>query len=320
MNNETRTEYTGLIGQVNQIRERTGVSVTDIGKQSGVSKSVLSLFLSGKYTGDNAGVAAKLTRWVEGNQARNSLQQKMRRDPDFVDLPTCQQWLGVFEYAQLASDIGVITGAPGTSKTVTAQHYANSRSNVWLLTADSSIRTPRGILREVAEVVGCSVTRGPRLMRELISCLRDTQGLLIVDEAQHLTTPALDQLRALNDRAGIGIAWIGNEPLRGRIEGLGREASYAQIFSRVGMWKSRRRPTGGDLDSLIAAWGVEDEQVKKTLRWIGSREGGLRELNKTLRFAWYLAGHDGRDELTLADVEGGWNQRRSTPLPKKLEV
>lgn len=320
MNNETSPEYTDLIAQVNEIRQTSGLGITDIARQCGSSKTVISQFLAGKYPGDKHSVAEKLTRWVEGNHARNTLQQKMRSDPDFVKLPTCEQWLGVFEYAQLASDIGVITGAPGTSKTVTAQYYAASRSNVWLLTADSSIRTPRGILREVAEVVGCSVTRGPRLMRELISCLRDTQGLLIVDEAQHLTTPALDQLRALNDRAGIGIAWIGNEPLRGRIEGLGREASYAQIFSRVGMWKCRHSPTRGDLDSLISAWGVDDAEVRKTLYWIGSREGGLRELNKTLRFAWFLAGHEGRDELTLADVESGWNQRRSTPLPKKREV
>lgn len=158
------------------------------------------------------------------------------------------------------------------------------------------------------------------MMREVINRLRDTGGLLIIDEAQHLTTAALDLLRALNDRAGIGIAWIGNEPLRGRIEGMGREASYAQIFSRVGMWKSRHNPTKADLNQLIDAWGVEGEPVRKTLRWIGSREGGLRELNKTLRFAWFLAGSEGRDELTQADVEAGWNQRRPTALPKKMEA
>lgn len=70
---------------------------------------------------------------------------------------------------------------------------------------------------------------------------------------------------------------------------------------------------------MIAEWGVSDPEVETVLRWIGGREGGLRELNKTLRFAWYLAGSAGRDELTVADVEAGWNERRPSPLPKRVE-
>ena len=320
MNNETGNKYNSLIEQVNNIQRRTGLTWTEIGRQSGINKTVVSLFMKGKYTGDNDKIADALSRWVEANQARTTMRQKMRAAPDFVFLPSCQRWWQVFEYAQMAQDIGVITGAPGTSKTATAQHYCQNSSNAWLVTADSSIRTPRAILREVAEVVGCPAVRGPRMMREVINRLKDTGGLLIIDEAQHLTTPALDLLRSLNDRAGIGIAWIGNEPLRGRIEGMGREASFAQIFSRVGMWKSRHNPTKADLNQLIDAWGVESAEVRKTLQWIGSREGGLRELNKTLRFAWFLAGSQGRDELTEADVEAGWNQRRPTALLKKMEA
>lgn len=141
----------------------------------------------------------------------------------------------------------MITGAPGTSKTMTARHYCQNSSNAWLVTADSPLRTPRAILQEVAEVVDCSVKKGPRLMSALIRRLQDTQGLLIVDEAQHLTTAALDQLRALNDRAGIGIAWIGNEPLRGRIEGMGREASFARYSAAWGCGRTAGNPPGKTL-------------------------------------------------------------------------
>ncbi|MXV35805.1 MULTISPECIES: AAA family ATPase [unclassified Saccharibacter] len=313
------TSHTDLINTIKAIQERNGLSQSQISRESGIPKGTLNQFLAGKYTGDNDKVALKAQRWVDTNTNRHQLRQKLRQAPDFVMLPSCERWMNVFEYAQIAQDIGVITGAPGTSKTMTAEYYCSINSNAWLITADSSLKTPHAILRDIAETVDAPVKNGSRLMSGLIKRLRGTQGLLIIDEAQHLTTAALDQLRALNDRAGIGIAWIGNEPLRGRIEGMGREASYAQIFSRVGMWKNRRKPTKGDLDHMLSQWGTMESDVSTLLRWIGSQEGGLRELNKTLRFAWFIASNDGRDSLRISDIEMGWNERRPQPLPKRAE-
>lgn len=60
--------------------------------------------------------------------------------------------------------------------------------------------------------------------RATSSRLKGTQGLLIVDEAQHLSAGAIDQLRAVHDRAEVGLALLGNEEVWSRIDGGGRKA------------------------------------------------------------------------------------------------
>lgn len=57
----------------------------------------------------------------------------------------------------------------------------------------------------------CDLRPGPsggsaRLEEELTGRLRDILGLLVVDEAQHLTTKALEGLRSLHDATGTGLA------------------------------------------------------------------------------------------------------------------
>ncbi|UMM63791.1 AAA family ATPase [Aristophania vespae] len=318
MNEEVKTAHSALIAEIRKLQKEDGLTLAQITRESGIAKSTVSQFLSGQYGGNNEKIAEQAQKWLDTYKARHQLNGKLRTEPEFILLPSSKQWVQLFEYAQMAGDIGVITGAPGTSKTVTAEYYCKTNSNAWMVTASSSLRSPRALLEEIAEIIDSPVKSGSGVMRGLIKRLRNTGGLLIIDEAQHLSTESLDQLRGLNDQAGIGLAWIGNEPLRGRIEGMGQSKSNAQIFSRVGMWKARTKPLKTDLEQLKDAWGVTNPELDKLLFWIGSREGGLRELSKTLRFAYFIAGSEGRTELQASDIEAGWTQRKSSSLPNSL--
>ena len=74
-------------------------------------------------------------------------------------------------------------------------------------------RSMAGCLERVAMACGLrAVNARPwRLEAEIADRVRGTHGLLIVDEAQHLDTRALEVLRGLHDQAGIGLALMGNE-------------------------------------------------------------------------------------------------------------
>ena len=50
-------------------------------------------------------------------------------------------------------------------------------------------------------------------MKSLVDYLRGTKRLLIIDEADQLTLDALQAVRSLNDKAGIGIVLAGNNKL-----------------------------------------------------------------------------------------------------------
>ncbi|WP_255436129.1 AAA family ATPase [Salinispora sp. H7-4] len=152
--------------------------------------------------------------------------------------------------------IGLCHGPPGVGKTLSARRYAR-----WDL-VEHAVQTfkffhaetiPREILDTRSAVYTPKVHNSPgRLEKELahiqdrVSWMVQTlqhpdhnppmlsrhQGrfaeLLLVDEADRLKTPTLEQLRDRHDRTGMGLILIGMPGIEKRL------ARYPQLYSRVG--------------------------------------------------------------------------------------
>ena len=103
------------------------------------------------------------------------------------------------------------------------------------------------------------------MMEEVRTRLAGTNKVVIVDEAQHLKLPAIEELRSLSDpdiatgTPGNGVCLIGNSEVYDRIRGKA-QAEFAQIFTRVKMPRQYRssRITKEDVRSLFPA--VNDEK------------------------------------------------------------
>lgn len=292
-----------------------GMSLSQAAQESGIAKGTLSAWLPGKYLGRTENVDEKAQKWLDSLRTRSQVRKLMPRDPAFIETPSAIIFRSVFEYAQTGPDIGLITGNAGVGKTMSAEAYRDETPNVWLMTADSSMRSPTAVLRELTEIVDAAEKRGPRMMASLIRRVQGSHGLIIVDEAQHLQTEAIDLLRTINDRAKIGLVFMGNEPLKGRIEGMSRDTSYAQIFSRIGMRKNRKQPQAKDTRAIFDAWGIEDTGLFQICRWIAGQPGGLRSMNKTLRYASMIAASDERNQITERDIQSAWSSLTNGELP-----
>ena len=70
------------------------------------------------------------------------------------------------------------------------------------------------------------------MMQRIITKLSGTNSLIIIDEARHLTTKAFDTIRAINDKAHIGIVYAGNPEILRRMYGR-QEEELDQLYSRV---------------------------------------------------------------------------------------
>jgi DNA transposition AAA+ family ATPase len=142
--------------------------------------------------------------------------------------------------------------------------------------------------------------------------LRHTNGLLIIDEAQHLTVNALDQVRSIYDDVKIGIALVGNEHVYGRMTGGTRAAYLDRLFSRIGMRVQLKRASEGDVETFVKAWGVTDRACMQEMRAIASKPGALRVLGKVLGMAAAFAKGAGRD-ICCEDVRAAWKRIGEQP-------
>ena len=132
--------------------------------------------------------------------------------------------------------IGVCQGPPGVGKTLSAQTY-NQGLGTTLAAGYPILFTPQ--VANNARQIAVEITRlreAGRFRRWMARTPAelgmwpppDRTDLIIVDEADRLKTPGLEQLRDICDRADIGLVLIGMPGLDKRL------ARYPQLYSRVG--------------------------------------------------------------------------------------
>lgn len=279
-----------------------GLSQSAVAKEAGFSVPTLSQWLNGIYPGNNEAVETKLRIWLEAYQARQAADEQLPQAPSFVPTQTATRVIGALSYAQIAGDIAVAYGAAGLGKTTACTQYQQSRPNVWVATmtpASSGVVTS---LEEICEALGISSGGGAlKMFRAVIKRVRDTHGLLVIDEAQHLSTAALDQIRSIHDATGIGIALVGNEGVYARMAGGRNSVALDRLFSRIGRRLSLRSVIDADIKLLVKAWGITDAKCTTTLVEVAKRPGALRALTKTLRLASMQAAAEKRS-VSCEDV------------------
>jgi DNA transposition AAA+ family ATPase len=204
-----------------------------------------------------------------------------------------------------------VAAGAGVGKTTTAEEYKRTRPNVYLATMRPTTSGTHTMLAEIAEVMGIEERSANKLSRAIGRKVQGSNALLIIDEAQHLQSSALDELRSLHDAWKVGIALVGNQTVYTRLEGQGRQSSLAQLFSRVGMRLTQSKPRTEDVTTLVGAWGVSDPKMIKTLQAIAGKPGALRGVSKTLRLATMVA-NGGDGPLSDAHLRGAWKQLGDT--------
>jgi len=289
------------------LNAKNAPSQAAVSRESGVSPSALNQWINGRYAGDNQAIEMKLEQWVSAYHMRRARERTLPEAPDWISMPTSERVLATLSYAQYAGDIALIYGAAGVSKTVSCRHYAATNPAVWLATMSPASARTVPALEEVAEAVGLHETGGgAKLQRMIIRRIRSTYWLLIIDEAQHLTLPALDELRALHDATGIGLALVGNEAIYARMTGGNRAAYLDRLYSRVGKRLHLVRAATKDIDELVKAWGLPLKDCSDLCRAIAAKPGGgLRGLTKTLRLASMFAAGAHRS-LVGTDIRAAW--------------
>jgi DNA transposition AAA+ family ATPase len=283
-----------------------GISQAQIARESDIHASVLSQWMGGTYPGDNAGVERKLAAFLAARRERALERSRAAAAPEWIDTPTSRRILTALTWAQAEGDIAVIYGSAGAGKTRSIQHYHRTAPAVWVATMTPSSAGVAGSLAEIAEAIGLEASGSPRAMfKSLCKRLKETNGLVIIDEAQHLGVQALDQIRAIHDETGIGIALVGNEAVYARMTGGNRAAYLDRLYSRIGNRVRISPATQADLQAVATAWGLSYAPLKDLLTDIAGRGGAIRAVTKVLRRAAAMAAAAG-EPIGQAQIAAAW--------------
>ena len=275
--------------QVRAAIDARGLTQTGIAREAGIAPTTLSEFLAGRYTGNNSVIAAKLTSWLKALADRAAVPSALVGTPDFVETSIAVAVLDALDYARIAGNLVVVIGEPGVGKTTALAHYRESTNNVWLMTASSDTAALVPMLDELSLSVGVEPTShggAAGLRRAIERKIRDTRGVLVVDEGQHLDFKAMESLRSIHDRTRIGLVIAGHPDLE---ENLRRSP---QANSRVSRRVVLRQPTRSDVVEVAAVVAGEhlpigDREVDYLLAF-AQLPGGLRWVVNILKMALYL--------------------------------
>jgi DNA transposition AAA+ family ATPase len=309
-------EMDHLRDEVKRIRAEEKLSWGDINHQSNIAKSTLSSWTDDKYAGDNEAIAQKVQLWLDARDEQAEMQELMPAEPVFMPTQTAKSILSRLKYAQILGDFALISGGPGLGKTSAIKQYAASRPRVTVATMAPTTKSINAMLSCIVDAMDGSLLASSttKLGHRVRKSIGDGKGaLLIIDEAQQLSELAIEELRAIHDQTGIGLALVGNAEIYTRLDGAARQANFAQVTSRIGVKFNQNRPTRKDVEIILDGMGVDNKPSRQFLHKVAQKPGALRAVCKCVNVARIIANGQGR-EMEYRDLKSGWASLGHDPV------
>lgn len=268
LNSEPRKELKSLM-------EEKGLSLSSVSRALGISLTVLSQWLSNSYPGNVTKIDAAVKSFLERQKER---LKASRKQTVFVMTSVAQKVFEVARICHLDEEIGVCYGHAGLGKTEAIKEYTRRNPDVLLIEADLGC-TAKVVFAEIHKKLGME-GRGSihDMFEDVISKLRDSGRLIIADEAENLPYKALELLRRVHDKAGIGILLVGMPRLLSNLRG--KKGEYAQLYSRVGIAGKLESLRPQDTEKIILSAIPSSNGLWKTFH--EASNGNTRVLGKLL--------------------------------------
>jgi DNA transposition AAA+ family ATPase len=283
-----------------------GYTQAKLGAEMGVPAGTLGPWVNGGYAGDNEKIARQAQLWLDLRADKIEQAAIMPAAPTWQATLTAKKMIGTLSRAQTMGDLVVIGLGPGCGKTATCGQYRATRPNVHLATMRPSTRGVNTCLVALLHAMGVNDAKGtPQTLADrVIKLIMGSGALLVIDEAQHLSVQAVEELRSIHDITGCGLAFVGDERLF-TIFSTSRSGEFAQLSSRIGFRLRQGKPDAQDAAILAAAHGITDAKIIQVCTEIAMKPGALRGLTKVLLIARQTSAHLG-EPLSDRSVRAAW--------------
>lgn len=262
--------------ELRTLMDSKGYQQKQVAQLLGVSVATVSLYLKGEYNGNVADIDRKVDELIERDKAK---VVEAKYNAAFVPTLAARRGMEVMAFAHVEGEINVIYGSAGLGKTQMLKEYARRNSSAVLIEVDPSC-TPKVLLRKLAEAVGANA-RGVNneLLDSIVSKLKGSERLLMIDEAELLSTRSLEFIRRIHDLTGVGVVLAGMPRLLINLKGKNNE--LAQLYSRVGFACDLGNALSEEDLGLLAESALGTSEFNASL--IKASNGNARRLSKLMR-------------------------------------
>jgi len=220
-------------------QQRTGKSQNEIARELGYNNAtVLSRFRAGTYESDHE-VIKRIVQHLKITAKRAAAPKK----PSYQATSTSLQVANLIELCHGRGEMGVAYGDPGVGKTMAVRQYAKENDDAIVITISPTNATVTGVNELIAEKLGIKEKTSRRITAGIISKLKGTKRVVVIDEAQHLKAKVVNHLRSIVDATEdedtgerIGMALIGNYEIFHELK-VRQAAAFSQVEDRITYWE-----------------------------------------------------------------------------------
>lgn len=223
-----------------EIFERFDALSKELGSQNkasaatGVSAAVISQLRRGTYAGNSQAMLDKLESYFSVKSEAMDKYSEVK----YAEISTSKKVYSTIRYCHINGGFVIVTGDAGVGKTKAVSKYKEDNpDNTVVITANPCGKSAKAVLKLLALNLNVPFrTSSDDMWFSIADKLHDGM-VVIVDEAQLLTYQAIETLRSFSDyydNCGhtLGVALIGNNGIKERIEGKTREI-YQQVNNRT---------------------------------------------------------------------------------------
>lgn len=236
--------------------------------------------------------------------------------PQFVETPSARAMLLALRRARARGRMTMIVGGTGIGKTRAMWQVKHESPNAYVIEARAQEGGSWNLAYRLCELLGLPEPNSrnmPRVGDEIAEAL-GPESFVMIDEAQYLVQEnprgpdnwmVLEWLRALSEKGGFGVAFIGDRRL---LDGLkGADQLRRRTHPRVVI----HHASEADVAAFCRAAGLTDPAIVKVLAKVAKRYGGLGDVAEVLTTARDMAGaaepgaHDIRAALEFLELDCG---------------